>query len=194
MHRLAFPSLLTMSLLSLPLAGTAAADLGEDDVDRARTGATFGIGLGGGHMGCAVDGEDCGDDATRPAGGLGLRAGWMLSPSLALTGDLWAMTHRDDRLTVTQGILAAKVRAWVLPRLWVEGGAGVARASAEVDLGIGDVMAESETVPAVAGGVGVEVVRTPELGLDVELEAGTGFYEDELQVYQVSLGAAVSFY
>jgi hypothetical protein len=177
------------SVLGL-LVGRAAAD----PVGNQRDGATFGVGIGGGHMGCTVDGEPCSDDSTRPAGGLSLRAGWMLTPRLALTGNLWGMAHQDDRLTVRQGIFAGKVRSWVLDRLWLEGGLGVARASTEIDLGIGQSMTESETVPAIVGGIGLEIVRTPSMGVDLQLDAGTGFYDDEVRVHQVALGAAVNFY
>lgn len=172
------------------LAGNAAAD----PVSRHRDGATFGIGVGGGHMGCTVDGEPCSDDSTRPAGGINLRAGWMLTPRLALTGDVWGMAHQDERLTVRQGIFAGKVRSWILDRLWLEGGLGVARASTELDLGLGQTMSESETVPAIVGGIGVELIRTPSMGVDVQLDAGTGFYDDEVRVHQVALGAALNFY
>ncbi len=177
------------SVLGL-LAGQAAAD----GIDQHRDGATFGIGAGGGHMGCTVDGEPCSDDSTRPAGGLNLRAGWMITPRLALTGDLWGMAHEDDRVTVRQAILAGKVRSWIFDHVWLEGGIGVARASTEIDLGLGQRMTESETVPALVGGIGVEVLRAPAFGVDIQLDAGTGFYDDEVRVSQLALGAAVNFY
>jgi hypothetical protein len=158
-----------------------------------RDGATFGIGVGGGHMGCSVDGDPCSDDSTRPAGGINLRAGWMLTPRLALTGNLWGMAHEDERLTVRQGIFSGKLRSWFGP-LWLEGGLGVARASTEIDLGFGEAMSESETVPAIVGGIGFEVLSTSSMGLDIQLDAGTGFYDDEVRVHQVALGAAVNFY
>lgn len=182
-------TLATAVLLPLVLHGAASAD-----PNRERSGATFGASLGAGHLGCTIDGDDCNDDATRPAVGAGLRAGFMLSPALALTGNLWGMVHRDDRLTVSQVLLTAQLRAWLLPTLWVEGGVGLARSRAEVDLDIVQVADESDTVPAIAAGVGLELMHTSTFGLDLQLKGGSGLYDGDVNVYQVSLGVGVNFY
>lgn len=191
------PRLLLSALAALATMGGIAA--AEDD-DRSslltyRAGATFGVGVGGGHIGCSDDdGDDCDGDGANEAAGLNLRAGLMLSPSLALTGDLWAMAHTEDQLTVSQAIAAAVLRGWVSDRLWLQGGLGVARSSAEVDVGDLDLMSETDYVPAAVAGIGIEVISTDHLALDLELKAGSGLYEDNIQIYNLSLGAGVSFY
>jgi len=176
--------------------GVAAADGALSTTRDTRDGATFGVGLGGGHIGCQdADGNDCDGDGANEAGGVNVRAGFMLNPRLALAGDLWGMAHTEDRLTVSQVIVAGVVRGWVAPRLWVQGGLGIARSAVELDLGdLGTVMSESDVVPAVVAGIGVEAIASEKLALDIELKGGSGLYEDDIQVYNVSLGAAVSFY
>lgn len=190
------PRLLLTSLTAL--AATAGSAAAEDDSSllSTRDGATFGVGVGGGHIGCSDDeGNDCDGDGTNEAAGLNLRAGIMLSPRLALTGDLWAMAHTEDELTVTQTIAAAVLRGWVSERLWLQGGLGMARATAEIDLGqFGDIMSETDYVPAAVAGIGVEVLSSEHLALDLELKGGSGLYEDNIQIYNLSLGAGVSFY
>ncbi len=178
------------------LAALTSVAIADGDGVPARTGATFGIGIGGGHIACTTqDGDDCDGDGANPAAGLDLRAGAMLSPHLALGAELWGMTHRDDRLTVSQGILAGVVRGWVTDRLWLQGGFGVARTTAEYDLGgLGTVQSKSDWVPAIIGGVGLELMSAPRFALDLELKAGTGLYDHEVNVQNVSLGVGVSFY
>jgi len=55
-------------------------------------------------------------------------------------------------------------------------------------------MSETDYVPAAVAGIGVEVVSTGHLALDLELKGGSGLYEDNIQIYNLSLGAGVSFY
>ncbi|HVV88216.1 MAG TPA: hypothetical protein VHE35_34480 [Kofleriaceae bacterium] len=159
-----------------------------------RTGGTFGIGIGIGHISCEdSDGNDCGG-GDLPAGGISLRAGSMLSPETSLSAELWGMTHREDGQTVTQGILAGVVRGWVAPILWLEGGVGVARTTSEYDIGVGTEVSQSDVVPAGVAGIGVEVLSAPDLAIDLELKGGAGLYEDDLRVFNASFGVGVSFY
>jgi hypothetical protein len=176
-------------------AGVAAAD--DRSLLEGRDGATFGVGVGAGHIGCSdSNGNDCNsDDNEIDAGGISFRAGVMISPYLALAADLWAMGRTEDDVTVSQGIAAATLRGWATPRFWLQGGVGVARSAAEVDLGADvEVMSETDYVPAAVAGIGYELISTDLLALDLELKAGTGLYEDDIQVYNLSLGAGVSFY
>lgn len=161
-----------------------------------RGGGTFGIGVGVGHINCEdADGNDCDGGDLSEAGGLSLRAGIMLAPGAALSAELWGLRHDEDHADVSQVMLTAQVRAWLVPRLWVQGGAGVARTTVEYDLGnFGTIVEESDVVPALAAGVGLEVVSDRTFALDVELKGGTGLYEDDLRVYNASLGLGVSFY
>ncbi len=177
-------------------APASAQEVSSSTALEARTGGTFGVALGAGHIGCTnADGDDCDGDGANEAGGIAVHAGWMVTPRLALIGKAWGMTHREDRLTINQGIVAAAARGWLLPRLWLEGGVGVARSTAEYDLGSGiDLMSESDTVPALIAGVGVEVLRGDRYALDLELQGGSGLYESDIRVYNVAIGAGLSFY
>jgi hypothetical protein len=188
--RVAIGSLAAVSLS----AGVAAA---EDELYAGRDGATFGVGVGGGTIGCSdSDGNDCGGSGDLDAAGVSFRAGFMLNPNLALTGDLWAMGRTEDDRTVSQGIATATLRGWVAPSVWLQGGLGVARSAAEIDIGDGaiELMSETDYVPAATAGIGVELISTDALALDLELKAGTGLYEDDIQIYNMSHGAGVSFY
>jgi hypothetical protein len=118
----------------------------------------------------------------------------MLTPSLAIIGQVSGVVHRDDDYELSQWVAAGGLRAWVAPRFWIEGGVGAARTKIDVMGDFLDISAESETVPAVAAGLGVEVLSSNKFALDVALRGANGFYEDEYNVYQVTLGAAATFF
>ncbi len=186
-------ALAPIALLALTAAPAAAQPAGEADAPRA--GGTFGISLGAGHISCEdADGNDCSGSGDLPAGGVSLRGGVMLGARSSVSAELWAMRHSDDGGVITQGILAGVVRGWLVPRLWVQGGLGVARTSADFDLGLGTAHAETDVVPAAVVGVGVEVLSAPGFAIDIELKGGAGLYRDDLRVFNASLGAGVSFY
>ncbi len=178
-----------------PTTGYAEADGGATDTRaEARDGVILSVGLGAGRLGCSHDGDDCdGDGAIRAAGIMG-EAGLMLTPSLALVGQVSGVVHKDDDFELSQWIGAGAVRAWVAPRLWLEAGVGAARTRVDVMGDIIDISAESETVPAVVAGVGAEVISSDKFALDVALRGANGFYEDDYNVYQVTLGAAATFF
>lgn len=193
---LSFARVLFGSLAAVAMtAGGAAAD--DRSIYGERDGATFGLAVGGGTIGCSdSEGSDCGGTGDLDAGGASMRGGFMISPGLALSGDVWAMSRTEDELKVSQAIAAATLRAWLSPRLWLQAGVGVARSASEVELGDDSIelMSETDYVPAAVAGIGVEVISTDHLALDLELKAGTGLYEDDIQVYNVSAGVGVSFY
>lgn len=178
-------------------ASPAAADsvVVEDSRAEARDGVVLSVGLGAGRLGCATDdGDDCdGDGSIRAAGIIG-EAGFMLAPSIALLGQVSGAVHRADDYELSQWVAAGAVRAWPARRLWLEAGAGAARTRVEVMGDLLDIEAESETVPAVVGGIGAEVLSSDKFALDVALRGATGLYEDDYNVYQVTLGAAATFF
>jgi hypothetical protein len=159
-----------------------------------RSGLVLGASIDGGNIGCQTkSGDDCGDGA-HPAGGFSIHVGGMITPSVAILGEAWGMAHTQDSLTASQVLATANVRGWILPRLWLQGGVGVARSKLTFD--DGPVMASrmSSTVPALALAAGFEVVRSSTFGLDVELRAGSGLYEDDVRIYNAALGVGVSFF
>jgi uncharacterized membrane protein YtjA (UPF0391 family) len=179
-------------VLALPSLARAQEVVVEQRTDY-RTGLTGGIGIGAGHIACEDEGGNC--DGVNEAGGLNFNIGAMLNPQLALVLDVWGMRHDEDRASFTQGIAAGAVKAWILPRLWLMGGVGVAQVAWSYDADVVEFSDETDTVPAIIGGVGLELLSTSTLALDVSLRGGTGFYEDEnVRVRNVQLGVGLSFF
>jgi len=178
----------------LALQGTARADdtiYVEPAPEQVRTGFVLGGGVGLGHIAC--DGADC-DDVNR-AGGLNVDIGAMVAPPLADLMDVWGMSHRDsDQATFTQVMLTGGLRLWLLPRLWLQGGVGVAQARWHYSNDVVDFESRSETVPAVMGALGLELISGSSFALDLQLRGGSGFFEDNVRVRNVSLGVGVNWY
>lgn len=128
------------------------------------------------------------------AGGFSVHIGGMVTPSLALLGEVWGMAHTEDSLTASQVLATANVRAWIVPRLWVQGGVGVARSKLTFDDSVIMASSTSSTVPAAVAAVGVDIVQTPVFGLDIELRAGSGLYRDDVRIYNAALGVGASFF
>jgi uncharacterized membrane protein YtjA (UPF0391 family) len=179
---------------ALTAAGTARADevYVENNTNEAvRQGVILGGGVGIGHIAC--DGADC--SGVNEAGGINLQLGGMITPDMGLLVDAWGMSHRDsDRATFTHGILTGAVRWWMLPRFWLQGGVGVAQASWDYSDELVDFQSRSDTVPALMGAVGLELVSVPAFAMNLELRGGTGFFEDDVHVRNVSLGVSVDWY
>lgn len=178
--------------VSLPLAfaQTAHAEDANYTDAEGRSGLTAGIALGVGHMGCNDD--EC--DTLVEAGGLNAHIGGMLTPRLALVGDIWGMTHRDDRATFSQSILTAALRVWPAKFLWLSGGVGVARASFSYDAEIVTLEERSETVPGFMAAAGIEVLQSESFALDVQVRAGTGIYDEDQRIRNYALSVGASFY
>jgi uncharacterized membrane protein YtjA (UPF0391 family) len=156
-----------------------------------RQGLILGGGLGVGHISC--DGADCGD--VNSAGGLNLQIGGMVSPDVGLMVDAWGMSHRDGSdATFTHTIVTGAIRYWLVPRLWLQGGVGLAQATWDYSDSLVDYQSKSDTVPALMGAVGVEVLSTPTFAMNLELRGGTGFFEDDTRVRNLSFGVGVDWY
>jgi len=156
-----------------------------------RQGLILGGGIGLGHVSC--DGADCSD--VNEAGGLNLQVGGLLAPDLGLMVDAWGMSHRDgDSATFTHTILTGAIRYWLVPRLWVQGGVGIAQATWDYNSDVVDFQSKSDTVPAIMGGVGLELLSMPTFAMNLELRGGTGFFEDDTRVRNLSLGIGVDWY
>jgi len=115
-----------------------------------RQGIVVGASIDGGNIGCQTkNGDDCGDGA-HPAGGFSVHLGGMVTPSLAILGEVWGMAHTEDNITASQGLATAGVRGWVIPRLWLQAGVGVARSKISYEGDVFMASAQSDTVPAFA--------------------------------------------
>ncbi len=159
-----------------------------------RSGLVIGASVDGGDMGCQTkNGDDCGN-GSHDAGGISVHAGGMVAPSLAVLGEVWGMAHTEDALTASQVLVTANLRGWVAPRLWLQGGLGVARSEISYKNGAFMATDESDTVPAFDAAIGVEVLRSRAFALDIEARTGTGFYEGNARVYNAALGVGVSWF
>jgi hypothetical protein len=164
------------------------------DTSNERSGLVLGASIDGGNLGCQTkNGDDCGN-GTHAAGGLSVHAGLMIGPRLAILGEAWAMAHTEDSLTATQAMATGNLRAWLAPRLWLQGGFGVARSKISYDSSLFMASSTSATVPAVSAAIGLELVHSPAFGLDVELRGGSGLYRDDVRIYNAALGVGVTFF
>lgn len=193
--RVSIVGFLTLSALS---AAAHAQDYSATQMfegDDGRTGLVLGATLEGGDLVCATrSGADCGDRSAKPAAGLSVHAGTMINPSLAVLGELWGMAHTEQAVTASQLLVTANVRGWVAPRLWLQGGLGVARS--QISYKTGDLMAtaQSDTVPAFAAAAGVEVVHQRGFALDIEARGGSGFYTGDARVWNAGVGVGATWF
>jgi hypothetical protein len=183
-----------IALLLTSSIGGVVADAGVVGGVSARRGGTFGVAIGAGHLGCSVDGDDCDGDGASEAAGISVHGGATVGPALAVIGELWLMGHTEDNVTTSQGILTADLRFWAAPGLWLQGGLGFARSAVRYDGDLVDTESRSDTVPAVTAGLGLELISSATFGLDVQLKAGTGLYEDDMRIYNLSLGVGANWY
>jgi hypothetical protein len=184
---------IALAFATLSTAAIARVEAQGSDL-QGRHGGNFGASIGFGRLGCDDNGNDCSGSGANQAGYLAVHGGVMVSSNVAIMGDLWGMAHTEERFTVSQILLTAAVRVWPVQRFWLEGGLGIARAGIEYDAGVYQYMSRSDVVPAAMLGLGVEVISRRNFALDVELRAGTGFYNDDVSVWIVSLGVGVNWY
>lgn len=183
---------LIFGLLVFGAAAPAAADHGPQVF---RTGPTFGAGVGVGNMFSSCDDDfDCGtvlESASAHA-----YAGGFLASSTALIGEAWGMIHRDSELTITHGLLVAGVQQWIAPRVWIKGGAGVARSSFRYDIEpILGIENHSELVPGGLAAAGVDLVQESGAAFSLELRAGAGLYDDSRsRVHKLALVGSLSWH
>jgi uncharacterized membrane protein YtjA (UPF0391 family) len=188
------PALLIGGATLLAASGSARADVYvENNATQTyvRQGIIIGGGIGVGHIAC--DGADC--SGVNEAGGLNLQLGGLLSPNLGLLVDAWGMSHTDgDNATFTHAILVGALRYWLVPRLWVQGGVGVAQATWDYSDANVEFTSQSDTVPALMGAAGLELISTPTFAMNLELRAGSGFFEDDVRVRNLQVGLGVDWY
>jgi hypothetical protein len=188
MHRLVVLIFVSAVLATAP----AAADHGTLPV--LRTGPTFGVGLGVGNMFSNCDDDfDCG--TVLESGSLHAFAGGFLVSDTALVVEGWMTTHRDDRLTITNGLAVVAAQRWLVPRLWLKAGLGVARSSFSYDAVLVDIENRSEIAPGALAAAGVDVVQGGRSAFDIQLRYGAGLYDDRrARVHKLALSAGLSWH
>lgn len=168
---------IAITLASLPLlAATAYAQNYVEAPPPPRLGLELQIGLQGGKIYCEAQNGFC--DNFTEAGGANVSAAWFFSPTLAIYGDLWAMTHRDDNFTFTHYVNTVGIKWRPVPIVTLTLGLGAAHATLDYD-GIIATRATSENAPAVMGAASIDLIRSRRWALSVEGRFGNGFYGDD---------------
>lgn len=163
---------------------------------RPRHGLTFGIGLSVGSL--VADCTECSE--TFAAGGLDVHVGFMVTPRFAILGEAWTMAHQDGFLTVYQNIATIAARAWLTPKLWIQGGVGAATAGYRWRGFFIQREDRTESSPGITAAMGYELALKHDVVLDLQLRAGTGFYSKDpvdgyvIEGHSFGLGAGVSWY
>lgn len=145
-----------------------------------RSGFTIGFGLGLGTMEDDSGPIDCYDCGYSPvAWGLDFHIGGMLSPTLALVGEIWgqAQTLDSGGDALVQTMVLGAAQMWVTPQLWLKGGLGVANLSISYDDGYESRSDDIDSGGAIMGAIGYEILHSPQFALDLQLRLGAGFYE-----------------
>jgi hypothetical protein len=166
---------LAIALASLPvLVATAHA---QQAALPPRVGLELGIGLQGGKIYCEAENDFC--NGFTEAGGLNLNGSWFFSPTFAITGDLWAMSHRGDNFTFTHYVNTVGIKWRPVPIITLTLGIGAAHATLDYRGIIIAGRATSEDAPAIMGAASVDLIRARRWALSVEGRFGNGFYGDD---------------
>jgi hypothetical protein len=156
----------------------------------ARRGVFGGLGLGFGEM--TADCEGCGDALESVS--FAFDVGYRFNPRLGLVLDGWGLGHPEKTpygdLTLVHAIVTIGIKYWLSPMLWIKAGVGEAQLSLHFE---GEVESESKTEPAAMFAGGYEMLHSPGFSLDLELRAGTGFFE-EGSVHNVALALSVNWH
>lgn len=147
-----------------------------------------------GDPGCNGGAERCTGASHAFAGSVVLhRIPTSLGP-VAVVGQGWGMSFRDDRVDVSQGIAALGLRGWAGEVFWIQAGVGAAAGEVSTDaLALAPAVASAIT-PAAMVGVGVELAADEHLELDLSVHAGSALDVDPLRVFHVSVGLGLRWY
>lgn len=157
----------------------------------AREGLLLGVGLGLGEISCS--GERC--NGVTEAAGIDVHVGSMVGSRAAFGVELWVMAHNADGFTLTHAIGTVGMRYWLLPRLWIQGGAGVAQGRRRYDARVIELQDQTDYVPAIMGAAGYELVVGRRFAMDLQLRGGTGFYSsDTIRAHNVAVGLGFTWY
>lgn len=140
----------------------------------------------------------CGDCAGKGSLHVDLFAGVQVARRVALLAEGWSMMHllptdeRDHNGLATHTIATAAARVWLMPRLWLQGGAGVGWLT--TDQGGDHVRIHG---PAAVVAIGGEPGHKPCSGIDLSLRIGgtpVDIGGDVGRTLLYSVGAAVGFH
>jgi hypothetical protein len=142
-----------------------------------RNGLTFGGSLGFG----AIDGPNCFSVCGGGFMGEG-HIGGMLNPRLALMGTGWLGARYFNDATYGTGstyntFWTLNLQYWLTDIIWINGGIGFARLQIYFDQDLSGFPYDDETGAALTGGAGIEIVRSYNWALDLQVRAGHAFYD-----------------
>ena len=188
---------ITTFLAALALSPAAFADEYTPSEDAKPRGIMVGIGLVGGHTAYKANDGSSGENLNESYGAE-LHIAYMIGKKLAISAEGWGMRHQGTDFgvdwTITHLMATVGPQYWILPRMWLRGGFGYARSTIVADVPIvGIVEDESENVPAVTLGLGLEVISGRTFAMDVQVRAGTGFYENN-DTSNVGLGVGLTWF
>jgi hypothetical protein len=138
-----------------------------------REGFIIGFTLGAGEIGCS----DCGDDSSYGGVGLSFHIGGMITPTIAILMDAFAVSHPEEEGTVSVSMVTVAGRLFLGNVAWVELGLG----GGELGLSRNNGDSYNTDMGAaflVAGGV--EVFHNGNFALDLSLHAGATNIDDPL--------------
>jgi hypothetical protein len=143
-----------------------------------RDGITVGVDIGLGMTHVSLG--DFGSDSEGGLSGLNLSLGGFLSPSMAIilrvSGTTFGEFGADQSIS---GFLGGAVQAWVGPKFFVGGGAGIGILTCS--------NCEAETGFAVTGRAGFEFGQRATSGWHVAAEVTPAFYDNDVRVTSIGL-------
>lgn len=149
----------------------------------------FDIGLG------AINFSNC--DGCEALGGLGwgLQLGGMISPNMAIVGDVSAVSHflDDQQQTLNSVTVTGVLRGWLSRIFFLEGGLGIGWMQLDDPYG---TIADTKGGLALLGGAGIEVVQAANFALDIRLRITGARYDygDGVGVSNVAVLAGFTWY
>jgi hypothetical protein len=164
------------AIATLPLFATATA-FAQEAPPPPRQGLELAIGLQGGKIYCEAENNFC--NGFTEAGGANLNASYFFRPTLGLTADFWAMSHRENDFTFTHYVNTVGVKWRPAPILTLTLGLGAAHATLDYRGLIIAGRATSENAPAIMGAASIDVLRSRRWALSVEGRFGNGFYGED---------------
>ena len=138
--------------------------------------------------------EGC--ETTPPAIGGELHIGSMVTPKLALQGEIWLTTRDlddfgDSSLNQTLYLLTAQY--WLAKRFWIKAGIGVSSLSVTYFDGFEDVTEGLESGTGLMGAIGYEIIQSGNFAADLQLKTGRGMYDAE-EITTNVIGIGINWY
>ena len=133
-----------------------------------------------------------GCESTPPAVGGEIHIGTMVTPKLALQGELWYTSRDLDDFgdsSIDQTMYLLTAQYWLAKRFWIKGGICISSLSISYFDGFEDVREHVESGTGLMGSIGYEIIQSEKLAIDLQLKTGRGIYSDRDEEITTNLGA-----